>query len=157
VAAAGLPEIGAADPHPLEVGRRRQHLPQQFAVPGLDSSPFAQLQASLADRLRESVAQALQLTEVEQTRLRGKRLHPVLQLDPAESLGEEAGQLPLEARDLASQLEPSKTLVDLDAKRHPAVSEEQIGHRPAPSVDHARAVADNQRASSTAAWETPFT
>jgi hypothetical protein len=43
-------------------------------------------------------------------------------LDPAEALGEETGEMPLQAADLAPQLAPRGALVDFDAKSREAVS-----------------------------------
>jgi len=80
--------------------------------------------------LGQLVAQPLQLSQVENPRLGRDRLDPVANLDPAESLGEEAGELALEMADLAPQLDAGVALVDLDVERHQAVSFEQIRHRP---------------------------
>ena len=73
--------------------------------------------ARLGDPLGELVAQLLQLAEVEDPRLGGHRGDAVLDLDPAEGLGEEAGELALEMADLAPQLGPGQALVDLDVER----------------------------------------
>jgi hypothetical protein len=54
----------------------------------------------------------------------------VVDLDPAEGLGEERGELVLEVADLPSQLMTGQTLVDLDVERVEAVSFKQFRHRP---------------------------
>jgi hypothetical protein len=166
VAAAGLADVGTAHLHPLEVRRRGQHLSQQLAVAGLDPGPLAQPQAGIGHPLGQIVAQLLELTEVEHSRLGRNRADQVIDLDPSESLREEAGQLALEPSHLAPQLDPSEALVDVDAKRSQAVSVEQIRHRPTTSVDHpipaladqaASVAAAIHSASSTAIWGTPLT
>jgi hypothetical protein len=114
-------------------------------------------QARLGDPLRQIVAQPLQLSQVEDPRLWRERVDPMADLDPAEGLGKERGELALEAADLAPQLGPGEALVDLDAKPHRALSCEQIRHRPASSVDHRSVAAVIHSASSTAICGTPFT
>jgi hypothetical protein len=127
VAAAGQTEIVAAYLHPLEVRRRGQHLTQQLVVRGLDPGALAQGQPCLGDSLGKVVAQLLELAEAEDPRL-ADRGDPVIDLDPAEGLGEEAGELALEMADLAPQLNPGEALVDLDVELIQAVSCEQIRH-----------------------------
>ena len=130
VAAARQAEVVAADLHPLEVRRRGQHLAQQLVVRGLDPGPLAQGQPRLGDPLGEIVAQPLELAEAEDPGLAGDGGDAVVDLDPAEGLGEETGELALEMADLAPQLGPGEALVDLDVELIQAVSCEQIRHRP---------------------------
>ena len=122
VAAAGGADVVAADLDPLEVLWRRFHLAQQLAVGGLEPVLLGQGQARVGDAVGELVAQPLQLTEVEQPRRGRDRGDAVTDLDPAEALGEEPGKLPLQGADLAPQLTPRGTLVDIDAKSREAVS-----------------------------------
>jgi hypothetical protein len=130
VTTARLADVGAADLDPLEVLRRGKHLAQQLAVVGLDPGPLAQRDPRLRDPIREIVAQPLQLAQVEDPRLHRDGGDTVIELDPAEGLGEEAGELTLEVADLAPQLRSGSELVDLDAKPLQAVSYEQIHHQP---------------------------
>jgi hypothetical protein len=122
VAAARHADVVAAHAHPLEVRGRGLHLPQQLAVAGLDPCLLAQGQPRLGDAVRELVAQLLQLTQVEHPRRRRDRGDAMLHRDPAEALGEQRGELSLEAADLAPQLVPGEALVDLDAERHRLLS-----------------------------------
>jgi hypothetical protein len=129
-AAAGLTDVLATDLHPPVVPRRVQHLAQQLAVAGLDQGPLAQRQARLGDSLRERIPHPLQLSEVEDPRLGGNRPDPVAELNPAEGLAEESGQLALEPAHLAAQLDARGVLVDLDAEPIDTLSFKQIRHRP---------------------------
>lgn len=95
---------------------------QQLAVGGLEPVLLGQGQARLGDAVGEPVAQPLQLAEVEQPRRGRDRADPVADLDPAEALGEEAGELLLQSADLTPQLAPCGALVDVDAKSREAVS-----------------------------------
>jgi hypothetical protein len=129
VATAGQTEIVAAHLHPLEVRRRGQHPAQQLVVRGLDPGAFAQGQPCLGNPLGKFVTQLLELAESEDPGLTADRGDPVIDLDPAEGLGEEAGELTLEMADLTPQLDPGEALVDLDVELIQAVSFEQIRHR----------------------------
>jgi hypothetical protein len=129
VATARQAEIVPAHLHPLEVRRGGQHLAQQLVVRGLDPSTLAQGQPCIGDPLGKVVAQLLELAEAEDPRL-ANRGDPVVDLDPAEGLGKEAGELALEMADLTPQLDPGEALVDLDVELIQAVSFEQIRHRP---------------------------
>ncbi|MFN8164309.1 MAG: hypothetical protein U0R26_10890 [Solirubrobacterales bacterium] len=129
-AAAGLADVVAGHLHPLEFRRRRQHAPQQLAVAGLHSGALAQGQPRLGDPVGQLVSQALQLAEVEDSGLGRDRADPVTHLDPAERLGEEPGELTLEAPDLPPQLVAGEALVDRGRDEAEAVSFEQIRHRP---------------------------
>jgi len=122
VAAARGADVVAADLDPLEVLRRRHHLAQPLAVGGLEPVLLGQGQPRIGDAVGELVAQPLQLPEVEQPRCGRDRGDAVTDLDPAEALGEESGQPLLEGADLAPQLTPRGTLVDVDAKPREAVS-----------------------------------
>ena len=72
----------------------------------------------------------LELAEAKDPWLAANRGNPVVDLDPAEGLGEETGELALEMADLAPQLDPGEALVNLDVELIQAVSFEQIRHRP---------------------------
>jgi hypothetical protein len=127
-AAARQAELVAADPDPLEVRRRGDHFAHQLLVGGLEVGALAQGPASVGDPLGQLVAQPLQLTEVEDARLWRHRGDAVLDRGMAEGGGEEAGELPLEPADLASQLDPGGALVDLDGRRPKALGSQQIWH-----------------------------
>ncbi len=129
-ATAWLADVGAGDLHPLEIGGSGQHSPQQLTVVGLDPGPPRQADPRLGDPVGELVAQPLQLPEVENSRLPGGRRDPVIELDPAEGLGEEGRELALEPAHLAAQLVPSQALVNPDFEGIEAVSLEQIRHLP---------------------------
>jgi hypothetical protein len=130
VTAAGQTEIAAAHLDPLEVSRRGEHLAHQLVIAGLDPRPLAQSQLRLGDPFREVVPQLLELTQVKDPRLAGDRADAVRNLDSAEGLGEESGELALEMADLTPQLSAGKALVDLDVEPSQAVSYEQIRHWP---------------------------
>ncbi len=86
--AARLADLGAGDLDPLELGGIGQHRAQQLALAGLLAAALAQRRARLGDPLRQRVAQALELTEVEDPRLAGGRGNSVLDDDPSEALGD---------------------------------------------------------------------
>ena len=81
---------------------------------------------SIRHPLGEVIAQALELAKVEHPRLASLRAHPAVHRNPAEGLGEEARQLPLQATDLTPQLATGEQLVGIDVKK--CVPVEQIGH-----------------------------
>ncbi len=99
-------------------------------VRGLDPGALAQGQPRLANALGEIVAQPLEFTKVQDPGLGAERGYPVGDLDSAEGLGEEAGELALKMADLTPQLDPGEALIDLDVESIEAVSCEQIRHRP---------------------------
>jgi hypothetical protein len=127
---ARLTDVGAGHHDPPEIRRGSQHPAQQLAVVRLHPSPLAQRQTRLGHTVRQFVAQLLQLTQVENPWLRGKRANSVIDLDPAECFAEEPGELMLETPDLAPQLDPGKALIGPDPKSKKAVSFEQFRHRP---------------------------
>ena len=115
VAAAGLADIGAADPHPAVVLRGGEHLAQKFAVGLLDEGALGEGAARVGDAGGERVAHLLQLAEIEDTRLTGRR-DPVRDAHPPEPLGDERAQLTLQPPHLTPQLAASLALV----KRQPS-------------------------------------
>ena len=123
----------------------------------LDPILLAERLFCLGNANGQVVAQPLQLAEIENPRLGSDRRDAVLDRDAAEPLGEQRGELTLEATDLAPQLGPGEALVDLDAKRHRTLSCEQLRHRPAPSLDHRSVAAAIHNASATAICGTPLT
>ena len=131
MAAAGLADIGAGDPHPLEVRRVGQHPLEQLAVASLELGPLVERQARLADPLGKFVAHPLQLAEAEHPRLAATAAHRGVDLDPAEGLGEQPGQLVLEPGDLAPQLGAGKALVAPDPKRKRVSRSSRSGIDPA--------------------------
>jgi hypothetical protein len=131
VAAAGLADVGAADPQPPVVTWGLDQVAQQLAVGRLGGGLRGQRCTGLAGALDEPVAQALELAEVEQARYRHRRADPVGHGDAAEAVEGEAAQLELEAADLAAQLGAREALVTVDAKRRSdALSCQYLGHLP---------------------------
>jgi len=111
VAAAGLADVGAADPHPAVILRGGKHRGEQFAVGLLDEGALGESAARLGDAGRERVAHLLQLAEVEHPRLTGGR-DPVGDAHPPEPLGDERAQLTLQPPHLPPQLRPRRPLVE---------------------------------------------
>ena len=103
---------------------------------GLDPGALGEGQARLGDPLGELVAQPLELAEVEDPRLAPTAATAVVDLDPAEGLGEEAGELALEAADLPPQLDAGEALVDLDVQPVRLSLSSRSGIGLTPSVDH---------------------
>jgi hypothetical protein len=128
-AAAGLADVGAGDRDPLVGGRVGEHPAQQLAVGGLDLGPLGERDPGAGDPRRQPVAHPLQLSEIEQPRLRRRGLEPVLDLDPPEGLAEQPRQLPLEPPDLPPQLLPRGPLVD-PCEGVETASGHKILHRP---------------------------
>jgi hypothetical protein len=110
VTAAGLTDVGAADPHPAVVLRGGKHGGEKFAVGLLDEGTIGERPARLGDAGGERVAHLLQLTEVEDARLAGSR-DPMRDVDPAEPLGDERAQLRLKPPHLPPQLDARRELV----------------------------------------------
>jgi hypothetical protein len=100
VATARQAEVVPAHPHPLEVRRRGEHLPQQLVVRGLDPGALAQRPLRIGDPLGQVIAQPLQLAQAKDPGLAANRVDPVGNLHPAKGLSEEAGELALEMADL---------------------------------------------------------
>lgn len=126
-AAAGLTDVGAGDPHPLELLGRVQQCSQQFAVVGLERLALRQGRARLGDPLSQPVAHRLQLAEVKHPGSGGNSLDPMRNRRVAEGLTKDFRQLRLEAANLAAQLEPRPTLVDSDPEPGEILSQ-QSGH-----------------------------
>jgi hypothetical protein len=135
-AAAGLADVGAADPQPLVLGRRVEHALEQLAIAGLQLSPFPQLYASLGYPVRERVAYRLQIAKAKRARLVRDRGHPGVDPQAREGIGEEQGELGFQTPDLAPQLRAGEPLVAAKAKRSGSLSIEQVRHSPATSLDH---------------------
>jgi hypothetical protein len=68
VATAGLADIDAGDPHPPVGGRVGEHALQRLSIAGLDLRTIGERSTGDGDLLGESVAHALQLTQVGDTR-----------------------------------------------------------------------------------------
>jgi hypothetical protein len=100
MAAARQADVGTADPQPAIPLRSDQHLVEKLLVGGLDRSTLGERPLGLGDPRRERVADLLELTEPEQPRW-SRGADPVWDDDPAEPLGDEARELPLELADLA--------------------------------------------------------
>ena len=129
VTAPGLANVGARDPHPLVLGRRRQHVLEQLAVAGLQLVLLAQGVASGGDPIRQGVANLLELLEPGDTGHGKAGGDPGVELKARKGLSTEASQLVLEAADLAAQLSAREALVASHSKRGKCVSIEQIRHK----------------------------
>jgi hypothetical protein len=129
VAASRLADVGTRDPHPLVLGRRRQHLLEQLAVAGLQFVLLAQGLTSDRDPLGESIANLLQLLEPRYSRHGKAGRDPRIERETREGLGAETGQLVLETADLTAQLSAREALVASHSKRLECVSIEQIRHK----------------------------
>lgn len=68
-AAAGLSDVMASDPHPLELGWIGEHCLQQLTVTGLELGALIEPQPRLSDPSREFIAHPLQLAQIEYPRL----------------------------------------------------------------------------------------
>ena len=115
MAAARLADVDTGNPHPLVLGRRRQHLPQQLAVALLQLVAPAQRGAGIRNPLGKGVPHALQLAEIGDPRGPCHSGNPGVYREPREGLSRKSSQLPLEASDLAPQLSPRQPLIASDA------------------------------------------
>ena len=114
MAAARQAEVGAADPQPPIAARGGEHVVEELAVGLLELLALDQRPARVGDPAGERVAALLQLTEVEHPR-RTRGGDPVRHVDPAETLGDQPGELQLEPADLPAQLGAGKSLIDRDS------------------------------------------
>jgi len=130
VAAAGLADVGAGDPHPPVLGGRVEHAPQQLAVLGLELGLIAQGEAGGSDPVGQRVADPLQLPEAGDPGRAARRGDPGVDRDPRKGLGDEATELALEPPDLPAQLSAGEALVAPHPKRNRRIKFEQIRHRP---------------------------
>jgi hypothetical protein len=129
VAAARLTDVGARDPHPLVLGRRRQHVLEQLAVAGLQLVLLLQGLPRDGNPLGQSIADLLQLLEPGDPG-HGKAGRDLrVEGEAREGLGAEPRQLVLEAADLTAQLSAREALVASHSKRLECVSIEQIWHK----------------------------
>lgn len=156
-AAAGLADVGAGNADPLEVLRGDEHPAQQLAVVGLNLFPLDQRPACRGDPVGETVADRLQLTEVEHPRRGGCGCDPVGHIGVSEGVAEEPRQLRLEPGDLPAQLQPRLALVDSAVEPGELLSSQQGGHPEKCSHAASRVAAAIHNASSTAIWGTPLT
>jgi len=129
VAATRLADIGTRDPHPLVLGRRRQHVLEQLAVAGLQLILLAQGLTSDGDPLSQGIANLLKLLEPGDARHGEAGRDLGVEREAGEGLSAEAGQLVLEAADLTAQLSAREALVASHSKRLECVSIEQIRHK----------------------------
>ncbi len=110
VPAAGLADVGAADPDPAVILRGGEHVVQKFAVGLLEEGALGKGAPGFGEAGRERVADLLQLAEVEDAR-RPDGVDPVRDVDAPHPLGDQPGELPLELADLPPQLIPRASLV----------------------------------------------
>jgi hypothetical protein len=111
VPAAGLADIGTADPKPAVLARRLDQLGQQLAVGGLDGGLRGERRLGLPDPFGELVAHALEGAEIQQAWARRRGGDQVGDVEAAEALEGEARQLELEATDLAAKLGTGEELL----------------------------------------------
>jgi hypothetical protein len=116
VAASGLADVLTGYLQPLEPGGVGKHSLQELAVLGLAPRSLLQCLARIRDPSRQRVAHGLQLTEVEHPRLTGPGRDRCVENRAWERIGDEAGELALEAADLSPQLSPRQALVAGDEK-----------------------------------------
>lgn len=116
VAAARQTEVLPRHADPLEVPRGGKHPLDELAVLVLDPLSLHQSASSLGDTVGESIADRLQLAEIEHPRCRGGGLDAVRDLRVTEPLSDKAGELRLETTDLPAQLQPRLALVDRDVQ-----------------------------------------
>ena len=118
-AAAGLADVvrGRSCTHLNSAGVGEHPLAAARGCAVSTSARSLERQARLGDPRRERVAHPLQLAEAEHPRLGRDGGDPQSISTRAEGLGEEAGELALEAADLAPQLGAREALVAPDAKR----------------------------------------
>lgn len=130
VATAGLTDVGAGDPHPLVLGRRREHLLEQLSIARLQLILPVQGPARLGDPVGEGIADALQVLQPGHPRSARSGGHLGIDRNPRKGLGCKKCELVLEAADLAPQLGAGEALVAPHPKHRERVSIEQIRHKP---------------------------
>jgi hypothetical protein len=126
VTAAGLADVGAADPQPAVVPRRLDQGMQQLAVGGLEGGLRREDGGGLPRAFGELVAHALEGAEIEQAGHGRRGGDPVGDVEAAEALEGQMRQLELEAADLAAQLGTGEALVTGMRARFGTPSSEQV-------------------------------
>lgn len=109
-------EVFPRDPDPLEVLRGGEHPLHQLAVLVLSPRPLDEGAPRLRYAVGETIADHLELAEIEDPGRGCDRVDPVRHLGVTEGLAEEPAQLGLEPGDLAAQLKPGLALVDRDIR-----------------------------------------
>jgi hypothetical protein len=120
VAAAFEAEVGAADADPPVLGGRGDHRLDQVAVGILEGDALGERALGVGDPAGERVADALQLTEVEDPARPGG-VDPVRDDHASEPLGDQPRQLALQPPDLTPQLDAGQALIylkSLEYSRH---------------------------------------
>jgi hypothetical protein len=130
MAAAGLADVGARDPQPLVLGRRRQHLCEQIAVASLEIVPLVQSPAGVGDAIGKRVANPLELLQAGDAGLARAGRDAGLDDEAGEGLSTEARKLVFEPADLTAQLRARQALAPSYSKRRRRFSIEQILHEP---------------------------
>jgi len=128
VAATVLTDVDTGNADPLVSGGIREHARQQLPVAVPKLGLLGERPARLADPLGQRVAHALQLIETGDPRRTRPPGDAGVDLAQREGLGDEAGQLTLEAPDLAPQLGPREALV-ASLKSGVSLPFEQTRHR----------------------------
>ena len=110
--------------------RRCQHLLEQLAIRGLEFGSARELATAFGNLVSEGVADRLELSEAQGPGLTGDGRHADVDSKAGEGLGDDCGQLPLQASDLAPQLRASQKLASAWKRLSPAISIKQIRHNP---------------------------
>ncbi len=118
------------------VGGRSKHAAQELAVTGLQLIPLPERHPRCGDPLGERVPHLLQFLQAGHPRLAEMAGDGGVDGEARERLNGEAGELVLEAGDLAPQLGAREALVASHSKRRDRVSIEQIRHKNESSVNH---------------------
>ena len=108
---------------------------EQLAVARLVLGPLGERPPRLGDPLGESVADPLEVAEVEQPRGRRGAGDAAVDLETAEGFGGEAAELAFEAANLSPQLGARGALVGADVLPDRPVSGEELLHGLGASVD----------------------
>lgn len=128
-AAAGLTDVGAVDPQPLEAGRVGEHLLEQPAIFRLVALAGTERAARFGDPGGEIVADRLEAAEIEDSGPpRDRPPTPARLSGTREGLGEKAGELPLQTRDLPPQLGAGEVLAVGGPELGAGVSFEELRH-----------------------------
>jgi hypothetical protein len=112
------------------LGRGGEHPLERLTVAGLELGALGESVAGTGDPRGKRIAHPLQLLEVGDSRLAKLRANSGVDAKPGEPLDAEAGELVLEAPDLAAQLSACEALVASHLMRGEHVPIEQIRHRP---------------------------
>lgn len=129
VAATGLADVGARNPHPLVLGGSVEHPLEQLAIAGLQITALGQGGASPGDPLRQRIPHPLELFQSSHPR-RGEATGDLrVNAEPRKSLSAQTRQLMLQPPDLTSKLRARKPLAASNPKRGERLVFKQVRHR----------------------------